>query len=140
MILPMNSLSSDKGVELFHLLLCAQNDHGVLRIQQGALGTLLGIIPVISINNEDGRYFTYAKTRSYDLAVNKIEETIRTIVCNKIADIAVLQGGALQQAKKVFSSLENLDGLRNIYMCHISPALGVHTGPGMFGIAYRIIE
>lgn len=113
---------------------------GRIGLVAGTLGTLLGIIPVISINNEEGRYFTYAKTRSYSLAIKKIEETIRTIVKNKMADIAVLQGGALEQAKEVYSSLEKMESLRNIYMCHISPALGVHTGPGMFGVAYRIID
>lgn len=112
---------------------------GRIGLVAGTIGTLLGIIPVISIN-EEGRYFTYAKTRSYSLAIKKIEETIRTIVKNKMADIAVLQGGAVEQAKEVYSSLEKMEGLRNIYMCHISPALGVHTGPGMFGVAYRIID
>jgi fatty acid-binding protein DegV len=51
-----------------------------------------------------------------------------------------MHGGALEQAKKVYASLENMEGLRNIYMSQISPALGVHTGPGLFGVAYRVID
>ncbi|MDP4133619.1 MAG: DegV family protein [Bacillota bacterium] len=113
---------------------------GRIGLVMGTLGTLLRIIPVISINNEEGCYFTYAKTRSYSLSIKKIQETIKAIVKDKMFDIAVLQGGALEQAKKVYSSLENIEGLRNIYMCHISPALGVHAGPGLLGVAYRIID
>jgi DegV family protein with EDD domain len=113
---------------------------GRIGLVEGTIGTLLRIIPVISINNEEGRYYTYAKTRSYSLAIKKIEETIRTIVKNKIVNIAVMHGGALEQAKKVYASLENMEGLCNIYMSQISPALGVHTGPGLFGVAYRVID
>ncbi|MHB1314275.1 MAG: DegV family protein [Christensenellales bacterium] len=112
---------------------------GRIGLVAGTIGNLLGIIPIITINDE-GKYFTLAKQRSYKLAIRKIEETVRSIVKNKIADIAVLQGGALESAKAVFASFKDMIGLRNLYMCHISPALGVHTGPGMFGVAYRIVE
>jgi fatty acid-binding protein DegV len=30
--------------------------------------------------------------------------------------------------------------LCNIYISQISPALGVHTGPGLLGVAYRVID
>ena len=113
---------------------------GRIGLVEGTLGALLRIVPVISINNEEGRYYTYAKTRSYSLAIKKIEETIRTMLKNKTANVAVMHGGALEQAKKVYASLGNMEGLRNIYMSQISPALGVHTGPGLFGVAYRVID
>jgi DegV family protein with EDD domain len=113
---------------------------GRIGLVAGTVGNILGIIPIISIDNKEGRYFTYAKVRSYSLAIKKIEEIIKTIIKDKVADIAVLQGGALEKAKEVFDSFKNIEGLRNIYISHISPALGVHTGPGMFGIAYRIVS
>jgi DegV family protein with EDD domain len=113
---------------------------GRIGLVEGTIGTLLRIIPVISINNEEGRYYTYAKMRSYPLAIRKIEETIRSLVKNRIVNVAVMHGGALEQAKKVYASLATIEGLRSIYMSQISPALGVHTGPGLLGIAYRVIE
>jgi DegV family protein with EDD domain len=113
---------------------------GRIGLVEGTIGTLLRIVPVISINNEEGRYYTYAKMRSYPLAIKKIEDTIRALVNNRMVNIAVMHGGALEQAKRVYASLENVAGLCNIYMCQISPALGVHTGPGLFGVAYRVID
>ena len=113
---------------------------GRIGLVEGTIGTLLRIVPVISINNEEGRYYTYAKMRSYPLAIKKIEDTIRALVNNRMVSIAVMHGGALEQAKKVYASLENVAGLCNIYMSQISPALGVHTGPGLFGVAYRVID
>ncbi len=107
---------------------------------EGTLGTLLRITPVISINNEEGRYFTYAKVRSYSKAILRIEEAIKSIVKGKRSDIAVMQGGALEKARELYASLKNLEGLRKIYMCQISPVLGVHTGPGLLGVAYRILQ
>lgn len=113
---------------------------GRIGLVEGTIGTLLRIVPVISINNEEGRYYTFAKTRSYSLAIKKIEATVRALVSNKMVSIAVMHGGALEQAKRVYASLENMAGLRSIYMSQISPALGVHTGPGLFGVAYRVID
>jgi len=113
---------------------------GRIGLVEGTIGTLLRIVPVISINNEEGRYYTYAKMRSYSLAIKKIEETVRTLVKNKMVNVAVMHGGALEQAKKVYTSLATMEGLRNIYMSQISPALGVHTGPGLFGVAYKVVD
>ncbi len=113
---------------------------GRIGLVEGTIGTLLRIVPVISINNEEGRYYTYAKMRSYSLAIKKIEETVRTLVKNKMVNVAVMHGGALEQAKKVYASLATMEGLRNIYMSQISPALGVHTGPGLFGVAYKVVD
>jgi DegV family protein with EDD domain len=111
---------------------------GRIGLVAGTLGTLMGIIPIITINDE-GRYFTFAKTRNYSIAIKKIEETIKEILKDKMADIAVMQGDAMEMAKELYSNLKNVDGLRNIYLCKVSPALGVHTGPGLVGVAYRII-
>lgn len=111
---------------------------GRIGLVAGTLGTLMGIIPIITINDE-GRYFTFAKNRNYSMAIQKIEETIRELVKDKMADIAVMQGDAVEMAKELYANLKNIDGLRNIYFCKVSPALGVHTGPGLIGVAYRII-
>ena len=112
---------------------------GRIGLVAGTLGTLLGIIPTIAIN-EKGIYYTFAKGRSYSNAIKKIEETIKNLVKDKNVDIAVMQGNAMEKAKELYSNLKNIGSLRNIYLCHVSPALGVHTGPGLIGIAYRIIR
>ena len=111
---------------------------GRIGLVAGTLGTLMGIIPIISIN-EQGRYYTYAKNRSYSNAIKKIEETIRDLVKSKIVDIAVMNGNAMEQAEKLYANLKDIDNLRNIYFSKISPVLGVHTGPGLIGVAYRVI-
>jgi len=111
---------------------------GRIGLVAGTLGTLMGIIPIISIN-DGGRYYTLAKTRSYSIAIKKIEETIKELVKGKIADIAVMQGDAMDMANELYSNFKNIDSLRNIYLCSVSPAMGVHTGPGLIGVAYRII-
>ncbi len=112
---------------------------GRIGLVAGTVGKLLGLVPVITMN-EDGKYITLAKTRSYAKAIDKIKESVGELVAGKMADVAVLQGGAKDVAKEVFASLKNLNGLRNLYSGQVSPVLGVHTGPGLFGIAYRIVE
>lgn len=112
---------------------------GRIGLVAGTLGILMGIIPTISINDA-GLYYTYAKNRSYTIAVKKIEETIKDLVKGKLVDIAVMHGNALDKAKELYANLKNIDSIRNIYFSSVSPALGVHTGPGLIGVAYRIID
>lgn len=112
---------------------------GRIGLVAGTVGKILGLVPVITMN-EDGKYITLAKTRSYAKAIEKIIETVSEIISGKLADVAILQGGAKEQAKQAFAAFSKLKGLRTLYTGQISPVLGVHTGPGLFGIAYRIIE
>ena len=113
---------------------------GRIGLVAGTIGTVLGIVPIISINDE-GKYYTYAKTRSYNLSIKKMEESVAEIVGEQTADIAVVQGGAKERAAELYDSLKGrLKNVRNMYVCHVSPALGVHTGPGLVGITYRIVK
>jgi fatty acid-binding protein DegV len=50
-----------------------------------------------------------------------------------------MNGNAMEQAEKLYANLKDIDNLRNIYFSKISPVLGVHTGPGLIGVAYRVI-
>lgn len=111
---------------------------GRIGLVAGTLGTLLGIVPTISIN-DDGHYYTLAKGRGYAQAIKKIEENIKDLTKGKMVEIAVMQGNAMEKARELYTNLKQIHGLRNIYLCHVSPAMGVHTGPGLVGIAYRIL-
>lgn len=104
----------------------------------GTIGTLLGIIPVISINSE-GQYYSVMKTLNYGVSIKKMVQRVKEIIKDKLADIAILQGDAKEKAKEVFDMFKNNKGIRNRFMCNVSPAMGVHSGPGLVGVVYRII-
>jgi DegV family protein with EDD domain len=105
---------------------------------QGAIGNLLGIVPVISIS-DDGHLYTFAKARSFHKAIAHIEELIRKIVEGKVCELAILFATDRENANVIRDRLKDIKGLRNMFMCQIGPVLGVHAGPGLLGVAYRIV-
>jgi DegV family protein with EDD domain len=97
------------------------------------IGELLHIKPIISVDDE-GKYFTYAKVRGRKQSINKLIDIAKETLNITKAKIFVLQGGALDEGKKLFDSFTGMTNLTSINFGDISPALGVHTGPGLLGV------
>ena len=104
------------------------------------LGSLLKLRPVISCNTE-GIYETVAKVRGSAQALAKtisiaVEEAGRHV---RYA-VAVAHGSALEEAGKVLEELKRrLPNCERFIKTDISPALSVHTGPGLIGIAVQAL-
>lgn len=102
------------------------------------LGSLLKLRPVISCNL-DGIYDTVAKVRG---SANALAKTI-SIAAEEAGKharfaVAVAHGSAVEQAAKVMAELKSLlPRCERFISTDISPALGVHTGPGIIGIAVQ---
>jgi DegV family protein with EDD domain len=105
----------------------------------GAIGTLIHVVPVISINKE-GVYYSVIKTLNYSLAIKKMLAKVNDIIDERTVDIAILQGDAEDKANELFAIYKGKKGVRNIYMCSVSPVMGVHSGSGLVGIVYRIVD
>lgn len=104
------------------------------------LGSLLKLRPVISCNT-DGIYETVAKVRGSAQALAKtvsiaVEEAGRHV---RYA-VAVAHGSALEEAGRVLEELKRLlPNCERFIKTDISPALSVHTGPGLIGIAVQAL-
>lgn len=99
------------------------------------VGTLLNIKPLISM--EDGVIVAVGQARSrsraYQMMVDKVESAVGYM--GKIK-IAYVHAAALEEAEKIRSLVEKrLDAVESI-ITELSPALGVHTGPGTAGLCY----
>lgn len=99
------------------------------------VGTLLNIKPLISM--EDGVIVPVGQARSrqraYQLMVEKIEEVVGYM--GKIK-IAYVHAAAPQEVDKLRALVENrLDCVETI-IAELTPALGVHTGPGTAGLCF----
>lgn len=97
------------------------------------IGEFLHIKPIISVD-EEGKYFTYAKVRGRKQSINKLINIAKETLKTAKAKIFVLQGGALEEGKKLYDSFLGEANLTALHFGDISPALGVHTGPGLLGV------
>lgn len=114
---------------------------GRIGLVSATMGTLLGILPVISCN-EDGVYYTVKKARGRKSAIDSaIEEVKRCIGDSRRYNLAVAHGGALQDAQMIEKRVKELFPHYNrIVTGQISPALVVHTGPGLVGIGVQPLD
>jgi len=104
---------------------------------EGMFGSMLQIKPIIACD-KDGIYYTVEKVRGRKQSINKLIE----IVQDKIKDkknyyLTICHGYAQEEADKIKERMSPYIKNATIFMeGQISPALGVHTGPGLIGIGY----
>ncbi|WP_251862314.1 DegV family protein [Clostridium sp. Marseille-Q2269] len=102
----------------------------------GTIAELLNIKPIISIDNEDGKYYTYTKVRGRKQSLAKLVDIVKELLEKSKCKIYVMHGNAEEEAKEVFEILKKLPNVTFSMLggC-ISPVSGVHSGPGLVGVA-----
>ena len=105
---------------------------------EGTVGDMLHIKPIISIN-EEGVYFTLAKTRGRKNSIQKMAELLKKKYDNRPINLAIAQGMAKSEAESLLEKLKSMLNIKKDLLVQISPVLGMHTGPGLLGvIAYEV--
>ncbi|GAA2845359.1 DegV family protein [Pediococcus damnosus] len=104
----------------------------------GMVGSVLNIKPVISCDS-DGIYYPVAKARSEKKAISRLLKlAIEDASTNESFRLAVVQGNDKAISSHVLTELRNSFPKHTIYTGDVSPALCVHTGPELIGIAVQI--
>ena len=99
------------------------------------VGTAISLKPVISCN-EEGRYYAVAKAIGRNPSIKKVLELAQKFAdgCPKVM-LAVMHGDAAEEAEALIHEVKKKIPQGFIAVRgQISPALGVHTGPGLVGI------
>ena len=111
---------------------------GRIGLVSATMGSLLGILPVISCN-EEGVYYTVKKARGRKAVLDSaISLTYDFLSKSDKYIIAVVHGGADQEVEQVGEKVKALLPNYTDYITgQISPALVVHTGPGLIGICIQ---
>jgi DegV family protein with EDD domain len=99
------------------------------------LGSILNIKPLIGM--EDGVIVPLGKARSrkqaYEKMVASVEEALGKV---KAFKVAFVHAAAREEAERLKSLLEQRLNPVESLIAELSPALGVHTGPGTVGLCY----
>lgn len=114
---------------------------GRIGLVASILGNALKLNPIISCNDE-GVYYTVAKARGRKKSLDKTVELVREFIGDtNDFRLAVAQGDALEEAKLMHTRLkQEFPQAKEILFGQISPALVVHTGPGLLGIGMQRIK
>lgn len=105
----------------------------------GTLGEMLNLKPLIT-TDENGVYYTIAKARGRKQALSKLTEILKSHLSKNRCDVTVLQGGCEAEALKYMESLIGLENINTLKISEISPALGVHGGPGLMGFCVKVVD
>jgi DegV family protein with EDD domain len=97
---------------------------------QAFMGAMLQFNPILGIKN--GEAFPYTRVRSRKKAVEALQQFALSF--ENVKAIAVEYGTNAEEAKifsgKIMSSFTKIP----VYISHVSPVIGSHTGPGVLSI------
>jgi DegV family protein with EDD domain len=104
---------------------------------EGMLGNILSLKPIITCD-EEGVYYTVQKVRGRKQSINKVMEIVKDqIKDKKNYYLAICHGNATEEAEEVKREMQPYIDKATLFMeGQISPALGVHTGPGLIGVGF----
>jgi len=103
---------------------------------QALAGAILHIKPIIHVDKADGKYTTIGKERTIPKALESITNHIAKVYGKDTPLwISVLHGQLADQASKLAELVQQKVNVKKLEILRISPVLGVHTGPGIVGLA-----
>jgi len=111
---------------------------GRIGLVSGMVGTILDLKPVISCNDE-GIYHTVAKARGRKKSLKlALDKAVEFLAGAEDYNITVMHGAAQEEADNLLAEMKmRLPKYRIVIEGQITPALVVHTGPGLIGIGVQ---
>ncbi|MEJ2757956.1 MAG: DegV family protein [Anaerolineales bacterium] len=98
------------------------------------VASMLDIKPVISM--EDGEIVSLGQARTRKKVYQLIVDKLDGFVGQGAARVAYVHAAAQEEAEKLKAMVEQRVEVVESVICELSPALGVHTGPGTVGLCY----
>lgn len=114
---------------------------GRIGLVSSIVGNMLNLNPIISCN-DDGIYYTVAKSRGRKKSLEKSVKLVKAFVGNhQKVRLFVAHGNAAKEALILVEALKAaIPQAIDVLYGQISPALVVHTGPGLIGIGAQILD
>lgn len=102
---------------------------------KGIIARILNLKPIITLD-EEGKVVAYGKSFNRHQNMKKIIQTVKEISeKNKIWKYAIVHAENIDRAQTYAEKLEAILGQKPAYIMDVSPAVGVHNGIGVVGLA-----
>ena len=105
---------------------------GRIGLVEGVVGSLLKIRPVICVN-EDGVYQTMGKSRGFSNALTLMQDAFFKRYQGRRVRVAIVHGSAPEEAASLLDAFRQHLDVADGFISPVSPALAIHTGPGLLG-------
>lgn len=102
---------------------------------QSLVSSLLNIKPVIHVDKTDGKYSTVGKARTLGKTLEVITDHLVSLYAEEPLWVTVLHGRLANEADELMNQLKSRLNVRKEETMRVTPILGVHTGPGIVGVA-----
>ncbi len=103
---------------------------------QALAGSVLKIKPIIHVDKADGKYSTLGSKRTVAKALGAIVDHLEQLYPpGTELWVSVLHGDFHEQAENLAAQIKQRLAAARLEVLRISPVLGVHTGPGIVGVA-----
>lgn len=102
---------------------------------QSLMSSLLNIKPVIHVDHSDGKYSTVGKGRSLARTLKIMVDHLEALYGEDELWVTVLHGQLFEEAEELVSGLQERLNIVRSEILRVTPVLGVHTGPGIVGLA-----
>lgn len=112
---------------------------GRIGLVEGVVGSLLQIKPVIYVN-DDGVYNTLIKARGFANALNAMKEEFFKRYQGHKVRVAIVHGAAYDDAVKLLEIFRQRLEVVSSFIAPVSPALAIHTGPGLLGAIVQFAD
>lgn len=112
---------------------------GRIGLVEGVVGSLLKIKPVIYVN-DDGVYATLAKARGFSNALNAMQEEFFRRYQGRKVRVAIVHGNAEKEAHTLLDNFHKRLEIVSGFVSPVSPALAIHTGPGLLGAIVQFAD
>jgi DegV family protein with EDD domain len=107
------------------------------RVPQAAamVNHILNIKPIFSLNHADAH--TVGLPRTMKSAINRMLKLMKSLAKKgQPLHVAVMHADALEQAEAFKNKISAQFECREIFITEFTPVMGVHTGPGLIGVAF----
>ena len=99
------------------------------------MGSILNVKPLLSI--KDGEFVPVGQVRSRAKGIERLFEVARN-TANNIAELAVIHSTTQDEAEALAKRLNEFIPKDKIHIARFGPVLGVHGGPGVVAVAFRL--
>ena len=112
---------------------------GRIGLVEGVVGSLLQIKPVIFVNDK-GVYDTLVKTRGFAKALHAMQEEFFKRFQGRKVRVAIVHGQAQEDAQRLLELFCSKLNVASAFVAPVSPALAIHTGPGLLGAIVQFAD